>query len=140
VVKVVLVLVLYFGFVIQQYVIVDMLWPVLKRSLDTRLSTKKYLHLPAEMAFKALLVIIASPLAGSIDHLQFYSLVVLAMAVPNLEHIIPLIGISAGMLLAFIFPPLVSRTFYRCRYQYSEPILDGHRHLSAGADRGAKEG
>ncbi len=34
-------------------------------------------------------------------------LVGIAVAVPNLEDIIPLVGISAGMVLAFVLPPFL---------------------------------
>ncbi|KAI1705117.1 transmembrane amino acid transporter protein domain-containing protein [Ditylenchus destructor] len=92
-VKLMLTLVVYFGFVIQQYVIVDMIWPKIVRRMDrSETFSNNRLHLPLELLFRAFLVIIA---------------MTVAIAVPNLEEIIPLVGVTAGMMLAFIFPALM---------------------------------
>ncbi|TMS35870.1 hypothetical protein L596_003167 [Steinernema carpocapsae] len=91
VVKVLLTLVVYFGFVIQQYVVVEMLWPSIKeRVLEPRVS--KRTHIFFEFGFRFFLVLIA---------------MAIAIAVPNLEEIIPLVGVTSGMLLAFVFPALI---------------------------------
>ncbi|KAI1712336.1 transmembrane amino acid transporter protein [Ditylenchus destructor] len=92
-VKLVLTLVVYFGFVIQQYVIVDIIWPKIIRRMDrSEKFSNNRLHLPLELLFRAFLVTIA---------------MTVAIAVPNLEEIIPLVGVTVGMLLAFIFPALL---------------------------------
>uniref|UniRef100_A0A1I7ZFA2 Aa_trans domain-containing protein n=1 Tax=Steinernema glaseri TaxID=37863 RepID=A0A1I7ZFA2_9BILA len=91
VVKALLTLVVYFGFVIQQYVVVEMLWPeIRRRAVEDRIDRK--LHIVFEYLFRAFLVLIAMGIA---------------MAVPNLEEIIPLVGVTSGMLLAFVFPALI---------------------------------
>lgn len=53
--------VIFFGFVLQQYVMVDMIWPELHRRLVQRHVPRSYL-LPLELTFRAMLVIIASKL------------------------------------------------------------------------------
>ncbi|KAI1702739.1 transmembrane amino acid transporter protein domain-containing protein [Ditylenchus destructor] len=92
-VKLMLTLVVYFGFVIQQYVIVDMIWPKLVRLMDrNKTFTNNRLCLSLELLFRAFVTILA---------------LTVAIAVPNLEDIIPLVGVTAGMFLAFIFPALM---------------------------------
>lgn len=54
-----LTLVVFFGFVLQQYVMVDMLWPeIRKRLVDRQIPASTLLSL--ELAFRALLVMVAS--------------------------------------------------------------------------------
>ncbi|KAI1717472.1 transmembrane amino acid transporter protein [Ditylenchus destructor] len=91
-IKLVFTLTAFFNFVIQQYVIVDTLLPKLQARLEHRergLPVKW--HLPMEMAFRAGLVVLAATIS---------------VLIPNLEEIIPLVGFTAGMMIAFIFPPL----------------------------------
>ncbi|KAI1732536.1 transmembrane amino acid transporter protein [Ditylenchus destructor] len=90
-VKLMLTAVIFFGFVLQQYVMVDMIWPELHRRLVQRHVPRSYL-LPLELTFRAMLVIIA---------------MLIAVAVPNLGQIISLIGITSGNFLAFIFPSII---------------------------------
>ncbi|KAE9547385.1 hypothetical protein FO519_009405 [Halicephalobus sp. NKZ332] len=94
-VKILLVLVVYFSFVIEQYVIVETTWPVIK----TWISETKFFSgvhqnrlIFPELVYRAFLVVLAMGFA---------------MAIPNLEQIIPLVGITAGVLLAFVFPPAI---------------------------------
>ncbi|KAI6239765.1 Aa-trans domain-containing protein [Aphelenchoides fujianensis] len=91
VVKGLLIFVIYTGFVIQQYVIVDMCWPALKRRLRIA-DDAKCVGFAAEAAFRTCLVI------GEL---------LLAILVPKLEEIIPLVGATAGMMLAFVFPSVI---------------------------------
>ena len=75
---------------IQQYVIVEMTWPSLRQSLHQHIP--KFPKLPFELCYRALLVAVA---------------MTIAIAIPNLEQIIPLVGVTAGMMLAFVFPALI---------------------------------
>ncbi|VDK19779.1 unnamed protein product [Anisakis simplex] len=101
-VKVMLVVVIYVGFVIQEYVIIDMLWPVVKDNivkLSICSSSKKCVVI-GNYAFRSLLVTIA---------------MIVALAVPRLETIIPLVGICSSMLLAFVIPATLDTvTFLPC--------------------------
>ncbi|CAD5211190.1 unnamed protein product [Bursaphelenchus okinawaensis] len=91
IVKGFLIFVIYSGFVIQQYVIVDMIWPRLKKVI--RLDHLSYWpDFACEAIFRTLLVL-----------LEFG----MAVSVPKLEDIIPLVGATAGMLLAFVFPAII---------------------------------
>ncbi|KAI6193224.1 Aa-trans domain-containing protein [Aphelenchoides besseyi] len=91
VVKGLLIFVIYTGFVIQQYVIVDMIWPSLKQRL--RISNdSKVIGFASEALFRTCLVIFE---------------LLLAILVPKLEEIIPLVGATGGMLLAFVFPSII---------------------------------
>uniref|UniRef100_A0A915CRG1 Amino acid transporter transmembrane domain-containing protein n=1 Tax=Ditylenchus dipsaci TaxID=166011 RepID=A0A915CRG1_9BILA len=84
-------------FCIQQYVIVEMLWPSVRTKIGKiALLSKQGCDLPLELVFRAGLVTIA---------------MLIALAVPNLEEIIPLVGITAGMLLAFIPSLMDTMTF-----------------------------
>uniref|UniRef100_A0A914ZA79 Amino acid transporter transmembrane domain-containing protein n=1 Tax=Panagrolaimus superbus TaxID=310955 RepID=A0A914ZA79_9BILA len=91
IVKIFLTLVVSFGFMIQQYVIVEMTWPSLRQNI---LNAKfpKAPNVPFELLYRAMLVILA---------------MAVAIAIPNLEQIIPLVGVSCGMMLAFVFPALI---------------------------------
>jgi proton-coupled amino acid transporter len=85
-----IVLATFVGFPLQNYVIVMALWRAIKRKLlPERLHPYNLL---IENLFRIAIVL-----------LEFG----LAMALPNLEQIIPLIGITAGMLISFILPPLL---------------------------------
>jgi hypothetical protein len=56
-----LTLVIYLGFVIQMYVIVDMLWPELwKRVLERKSQKIEKFQLPIELIFRTILVAVAS--------------------------------------------------------------------------------
>uniref|UniRef100_A0A915DNL9 Amino acid transporter transmembrane domain-containing protein n=1 Tax=Ditylenchus dipsaci TaxID=166011 RepID=A0A915DNL9_9BILA len=91
IVKLALTLVVFFGFVLQQYVIVDVLWPeIRKRLLHKSVSECKCCYL--EMVFRVVLVFLAMSIA---------------FIVPNLEQIISLVGVTSGTFLAFIFPAFI---------------------------------
>uniref|UniRef100_A0A7E4VUP0 Aa_trans domain-containing protein n=1 Tax=Panagrellus redivivus TaxID=6233 RepID=A0A7E4VUP0_PANRE len=88
VVKVLLTLVVFLGFVIQQYVIMEMTWPTIKSKVIAPKFPKSS-PIPFELAYRSGLVLIA---------------MLIAIGIPNLENIIPLVGVTAGMMLAFVFP------------------------------------
>uniref|UniRef100_A0A914UXV5 Amino acid transporter transmembrane domain-containing protein n=1 Tax=Plectus sambesii TaxID=2011161 RepID=A0A914UXV5_9BILA len=95
VVKVILVVVVYVGYVIQLYIVVEMIWPAIRRKVLGRYQS---IHLLLEYVFRALLVLLT---------------LAIALVVPKLELIIPLVGVSSGMLLAFVFPPIIeTMTFW----------------------------
>jgi len=86
-----LILAAYIGHVVNMYVVVEMLWPGLKRKSRLRWPILTGFELHLEIAFRVFLVL---------------STYALAVMVPRVELIVPLIGITAGILIAFIFPPL----------------------------------
>jgi hypothetical protein len=64
VVKFLLVLVIYFGFVIQQYVIVELVWPTMRQRLAAQAKwlARSSNDLALEMSFRAALVLLSSEL------------------------------------------------------------------------------
>ncbi|RCN29907.1 transmembrane amino acid transporter protein [Ancylostoma caninum] len=90
-VKVMLLCVVYSGFLIQQYPLVEMLWPLAKRPLRKRGMRRAYI-ITLEYAFRYSIVFIALGLSWLI---------------PNLEEIIPLVGVTSGMLLALVLPSVI---------------------------------
>ncbi|KAK5969280.1 Transmembrane amino acid transporter protein [Trichostrongylus colubriformis] len=90
-VKCMLLCVVYSSFLIQQYPIVEMLWPLAKRPLRAR-NTKRVYIIALEYLFRFSIAIVALGLAWLI---------------PNLDQIIPLIGVTAGMLLALVLPAIL---------------------------------
>ncbi|CAJ0934940.1 unnamed protein product, partial [Mesorhabditis belari] len=89
-VKLLLVLVVYTSYLIQQFVIVDMAWPFIKEKIENRNFFPRLLVL-WEFLFKIFL--------------NFISFL-LAIVVPKLDDIIPLVGVTAGMLLALVIPSI----------------------------------
>lgn len=122
--KFLLVLVICFGFVVQQYVIVDTLWPTIKtRFVKGRFSS--FVSRGFEYVFRALCVLVASRQWLKLrKHVNFVS-VLIAIAVPNLDQIIPLVGVTAGMLLAFVFPALLDT------FTFVPVMLQEHRDSKA---------
>uniref|UniRef100_A0A915KXP5 Amino acid transporter transmembrane domain-containing protein n=1 Tax=Romanomermis culicivorax TaxID=13658 RepID=A0A915KXP5_ROMCU len=100
VVNLTLVVAAYIGHVVNLYVVVAMLWPGTKRKGRRRfpcLFLTYEMHL--EILFRICLVLAT----------YFF-----AVLVPKLELMIPLIGITAGIMIAFIFPPFFEMlTFWR---------------------------
>uniref|UniRef100_A0A5S6QTH1 Aa_trans domain-containing protein n=1 Tax=Trichuris muris TaxID=70415 RepID=A0A5S6QTH1_TRIMR len=93
-VKVMLMAAVYLGYPVQLYVVTEMLWPGIKRKVNV--ATERNLLL-LELAIRTLLVLITY---------------VFAVAIPNLEKIIPFVGVTAGMFLGFVFPPSISIIAY----------------------------
>lgn len=109
-VKLMLTLVVFFGFVLQQYVMVDMIWPEARRYLVERRQMNPALLLPFDLALRALLVLVASErFSSKCKNYNFLCiiLVIIAISVPNLGQIISFVGITSGNLLAFIFPAII---------------------------------
>ncbi|KAK6050493.1 transmembrane amino acid transporter protein [Cooperia oncophora] len=101
-VKVMLLIMMYCGYLIQHYPIFSMIWPMVQRLL-TRCTN---------------LGIYCSELHASLCH-SYYVIaeqnlrqVLLAITIPNLEDIIPIIGATTGMLLAFVFPPTLESVIF----------------------------
>uniref|UniRef100_A0AC35FAL6 Amino acid transporter transmembrane domain-containing protein n=1 Tax=Panagrolaimus sp. PS1159 TaxID=55785 RepID=A0AC35FAL6_9BILA len=67
-----------------------MTWPTIRRFLTKFFSTKY--ELPLELCYRAILVTIT---------------MIIAIGIPNLEEIIPLVGVTAGMSMAFFYPPVI---------------------------------
>ncbi|XGW13059.1 hypothetical protein V3C99_013586 [Haemonchus contortus] len=90
-VKCMLLCVVYSSFLIQQYPIVEMLWPLAKQPLRAR-NTKRAYIIVLEYLFRFSLVFVVLGLAWLI---------------PNLDEIIPLVGVTSGMLLALVLPAVL---------------------------------
>lgn len=115
-----LTLVVYTGYVIQLYVVIQMLWPQITKRVfknpdekPQRVKHSKRTVLFFEYVFRTLLVILSSK---SREWKRFrirfrklipQILVAMAICVPNLTQIIPLVGVTFGMLLAFVFPAVI---------------------------------
>ncbi|KAG8183937.1 hypothetical protein JTE90_006862 [Oedothorax gibbosus] len=83
---------IFLSYALQLYVPINITWPFLKEKFDleTRLTTK--FQLIAEYALRTVFVIITF---------------VMAIAIPNLDHLISLVGALASSSLALIFPPII---------------------------------
>ncbi|EGT35001.1 hypothetical protein CAEBREN_05303 [Caenorhabditis brenneri] len=88
-VKAVLLFVVYSGFLIQVFPIVAMIWPAIKKRLrnscGVSTTTKRIVH----FAFRYSIVVVVF---------------LLSYAIPRLSDMVPLVGVTAGMLLALVFP------------------------------------
>ena len=90
-----LVLVVFFGFALQQYIIVEMTYPSVKTFLFKTNILRKFRMTRSvipELLYRTALVILEMGFA---------------IAIPNLEQIIPLVGVTAGMFLALVFPAIL---------------------------------
>ncbi|PAV87669.1 hypothetical protein WR25_19094 [Diploscapter pachys] len=84
IVKILLVMKVFFGSALQLYVIVEMLWPIISQKIE-----RKWLLKLGPYFLRAALTLFSLSLA---------------ISVPNLANIIPLVGITSGMLLSLILP------------------------------------
>ncbi|KAL6737150.1 hypothetical protein Aduo_010820 [Ancylostoma duodenale] len=101
-VKILLIFVVFLGNVLQMYVIIEMLWPPLRNRLEMRKKSETVI-LGLEYLFRVGVVCFA---------------MLWAIAIPNLDEIIPLVGITAGMLLSLIIPSIVDLiVFSRVRFE-----------------------
>ncbi|VDO64235.1 unnamed protein product [Heligmosomoides polygyrus] len=104
-VKCMLLCVVYSGFLIQQYPLVEMLWPLAKRPLRRRQTKRAYII--------------------SCEYLFRFSIVFLALGIswliPNLDQIIPLVGVTAGMLLALVLPSLLELVVFLQEWRETLP-------------------
>ncbi|KAL7072934.1 hypothetical protein ACQ4LE_007785 [Meloidogyne hapla] len=90
-VKIVFTIISFLDFLLQQYVTIQMLWPPLSKRLSNLLPSSTMLRV-GEYTFRASLVALT---------------MLISIFVPHLEHIMPLVGFSGGVFLAFIFPPII---------------------------------
>ncbi|KAK6733085.1 hypothetical protein RB195_017071 [Necator americanus] len=100
-VKAMLLSVVYSGFLIQQYPLVQMLWPLAKQPLRRNEVKRSYI-IGLECLFRSSIVFIALGLSW---------------LVPNLEQIMSLVGVTSGMMLALVLPSLIETVvfFSECR-------------------------
>ncbi|KAE9552001.1 hypothetical protein FO519_004764, partial [Halicephalobus sp. NKZ332] len=96
VIKGLFVLVVFLGYALQQYIIVEMTYPPIHTFLSSKTKILRRLRMPKsvipELFYRTLLVLL---------EMSF------AIAVPNLDQIIPLVGVTAGMFLALVFPAML---------------------------------
>ncbi|CAJ0608193.1 unnamed protein product [Cylicocyclus nassatus] len=90
-VKAMLLCVVYTSFLIMQYPLIVLIWQLAKRPLRKR-NVRRCWIIGLEYCFRFSLV---------------FLVLGLAWLIPNLEQIIPLVGIIAGMLLGLVFPSLI---------------------------------
>nr|CAD2181526.1 unnamed protein product [Meloidogyne enterolobii] len=90
-VKIVFTIISFLDFLLQQYVTIQMLWPPLNKYLSNLFPSSKVLRV-GEYTFRASLVALT---------------MLISIFIPHLEHIMPLVGFSGGVFLAFIFPPII---------------------------------
>ncbi|KRY78942.1 putative amino acid permease F59B2.2, partial [Trichinella pseudospiralis] len=93
-VKILLMISVFISYPIQLYVVVEMLWPAIQRKI--RFSQERILFI-MEFALRISLVLITY---------------FLAIAIPNLEKIIPFVGVTAGIVLGYVFPPIIAIIIY----------------------------
>ncbi|KAF7635175.1 hypothetical protein Mgra_00005461 [Meloidogyne graminicola] len=82
----------FLDFLLQQYVTIQMLWPPISKRISSKLLSSSLMLRIWEYIFRASLVAIT---------------MLISIFVPHLEHIMPLVGFSGGVFLAFIFPPII---------------------------------
>ncbi|KRX98812.1 putative amino acid permease F59B2.2, partial [Trichinella pseudospiralis] len=85
-VKILLMISVFISYPIQLYVVVEMLWPAIQRKI--RFSQERILFI------------------------MEFALHFLAIAIPNLEKIIPFVGVTAGIVLGYVFPPIIAIIIY----------------------------
>ncbi|CAJ0579501.1 unnamed protein product, partial [Mesorhabditis spiculigera] len=104
IVDVLLTIVTYTGFLLQHFVLLDMYFPELEKLLEDRRWSKAAIR--------------------ATEYVNRYAIVILTMAlallVPNLSEIIPLVGATCGMLLALIVPPIVETVAFYPRWSAKE--------------------
>ncbi|ETN73953.1 transmembrane amino acid transporter protein [Necator americanus] len=136
-VKIMLMLVVYSSYLLQQFPVVQMLFPFIKRPLRARKVRRVYI-ISLEFLFRFVYVFITCKSNIPVSF-QFSSLVEqkkflygnfvgLSWLIPNLDDIIPLFGGSAGMTLSLIIPPtLETVTFFNeWRYKRSKKYFIFH--------------
>ncbi|RCN38426.1 transmembrane amino acid transporter protein [Ancylostoma caninum] len=97
-VKIMLMLVVYSSYLLQEFPVVQMLFPFIKIPLRARKVRRAYI-VSLEFLFRLVFVLITLGISW---------------AIPNLDDIIPLFGGSAGMTLSLVIPPtLETVTFFR---------------------------
>ncbi|CAJ0929011.1 unnamed protein product, partial [Mesorhabditis belari] len=104
-VKILLTIVIFTGFLIQHFVLLDMYFPEMKAMMKKRKWSDSRILL-VEYANRYAIVLFT---------------MILSLLVPNLAAIIPLVGASCGMLLAMIIPPIIETVAFYPRW-----LSDGH--------------
>ncbi|KAK5973773.1 Proton-coupled amino acid transporter 4 [Trichostrongylus colubriformis] len=90
--KALLALVVYTGYLLQLYTLTTSLRPSVMRLIErTSSSDKRKMVRLADYGLRSGIVLVSF---------------LLAVLVPNLENLIPLIGVTSGMLLALVIPPM----------------------------------
>ncbi|EYC42095.1 hypothetical protein Y032_0543g3221 [Ancylostoma ceylanicum] len=95
--KVLLALVVFTGYLLQLYTLTESLRPSLIRFAESRATDTRRLTLVTDYALRCGIVLVSF---------------LLAVLIPNLEDLIPLVGVTAGMLLALIIPATVDVTTF----------------------------
>ncbi|CAI4231766.1 unnamed protein product [Auanema sp. JU1783] len=90
-VKIMLLIVVFFAFLIQSFPLVEMIWPPIKKRLREK-NYSRTARIASEYLFRYSIVFVALGIS---------------FAVPNLDEIIPLVGVTAGMMLALVLPPIM---------------------------------
>ncbi|KAK6733223.1 hypothetical protein RB195_017151 [Necator americanus] len=93
-VKVMLLLMTYCGYLIQHYPVVDMLMKPIEHRFE---SSPRYVILLVEYIIRYAVVFLTFGLA---------------YAIPNFKEIIPFVGVTTGMMLALVFPPLLETVVF----------------------------
>ncbi|KAE9547384.1 hypothetical protein FO519_009404 [Halicephalobus sp. NKZ332] len=91
-------LVIFTGFAIQQYVVIEVTLPAVKNYFLKLLN-------PPENSRK--LQIFSSIIDFGHRVFLVFICMIVGITIPQLENIIPLVGITCGMLLAFVFPAVI---------------------------------
>ncbi|KAL6737161.1 hypothetical protein Aduo_010830 [Ancylostoma duodenale] len=95
--KVLLALVVFTGYLLQLYTLTTSLRPSLIRFAESRATDTRKLTLITDYALRCGIVLVSF---------------LLAVLIPNLEDLIPLVGVTAGMLLALIIPATIDVTTF----------------------------
>lgn len=93
IVKILLVMKVFFGSALQLYVIVEMLWPIISQKIE-----RKWLLKLGPYFLRAALTLFSRNHLGKWIFSTLSILVSLAISVPNLANIIPLVGITSGII------------------------------------------
>lgn len=100
--------VVFTGYVIQAYVIIEMLWPEFRKRIVLRFNVKESSHTYFECLLRALVVLLTSKKGSIYEKVT----VIIAIGIPNLDEIIPLVGVTAGMTIAFVLPPTIDTIIF----------------------------
>lgn len=95
--KALLALVVYSGYLVQLYTLTTSLRPSVVRFVEGRSGDKRRMALLADYVLRSGIVLVSF---------------LFAVVVPNLENLIPLVGVTAGMFLALIIPPIIDVTTF----------------------------
>ncbi|KAK5973862.1 Transmembrane amino acid transporter protein, partial [Trichostrongylus colubriformis] len=93
-VKVMLLLMTYCGYLIQYYPVTQMVWPIMEPYLS---NSPTFLLTVANYTMRYTIVILSF---------------LFAYTIPNLEKMIPIIGVSSGMLLVLVFPAVIESVIF----------------------------